>query len=301
MTDLSFVVCTRDRAAALTPCLDAIAAAARAAPGVAAELVLVDNGSTDGTGEAVRAWAAGPGAGLPVRLVREERRGLSAARNAGVAAAAGRLLAFTDDDCRPVEAYVRELLAHDAADAGPVLRGGRVELGDPADLPYTVKTEDEARTWHPGLHLGGFILGCNMAIRREGAARIGPFDERFGAGGPFRAGEDSDWMIRAHLAGIPVAYVPDMAVRHFHGRRDPAEGLALNAGYVVGEGALYAKYLARTPVLTRQLWWDVRASLRELFDPAMMSNTQLGLRHRHRVGGNVRGMLAYWRWMLRGT
>jgi len=63
---------------------------------------------------------------------------------------------------------------------------------------------------------GGFILGCNMAMQRIVFDKLGPFDERFGAGAVFKSGEDTDYVLRAYFAGIPVEYVPDMVVYHFH-------------------------------------------------------------------------------------
>src|SRR5258708_22965256 len=54
--------------------------------------------------------------------------------------AQGELLVFTDDDCRLNKEYVTEVLLYDAADIEPVLRGGRVELGDQTDLPITIRT-----------------------------------------------------------------------------------------------------------------------------------------------------------------
>ena len=71
-------------------------------------------------------------------------KGLLVARNCGIRRAQCDLFAFTDDDCRLVPNYFVDLLAHLQSDRVPTLRGGRVELGDPLDLPMTIKTDDEA-------------------------------------------------------------------------------------------------------------------------------------------------------------
>lgn len=255
---LSIIICTRNRDFAIADCLTSIEEALAEAAPVDAEIVVVDNGSTDGTSARVRAWAAQ--SRFPVNLVFEAKKGLSAARNCGTRAACGEILAFTDDDCRPALDYVQTLLRYNAEDKEPVLRGGRVELGDPADLPLTIQTNPDRLRWHRRAdstwrsHLGGGIIpGCNMVMRRQIVDRLGPFDEALGAGSVVPAGEDTDYVFRAYLAGIAIEYVPDMTVYHFHGRKDPAEGRALIRNYLLGTGALYAKYNFRHPNLRRKL------------------------------------------------
>jgi len=68
--------------------------------------------------------------------------------NVALRAAQGEILAFTDDDCRLSKDYVNDLLRHDAGDAEPVLRGGRIELGDPTDLPLTIRTTPDRIRWN---------------------------------------------------------------------------------------------------------------------------------------------------------
>jgi glycosyltransferase involved in cell wall biosynthesis len=143
---------------------------AHAAP-VDAEIVVVDNASTDNTSDVVKAWATA--CAFPVRLLFEPNKGLAVARNCGVSGSQGDLLAFTDDDCRLSPEYVVDLLRHDASDSGLILRGGRVELGDVTDLKLTVKTSRTMMQWHKRTNaarhenLGNCIVGCNMAMRRD--------------------------------------------------------------------------------------------------------------------------------------
>jgi GT2 family glycosyltransferase len=252
--------------------------------------VVVDNGSTDQTDAVIGAWAAATT--LPLRVVQRPEPGLGGARNAGIAVATGSLLAFTDDDCVLQPGYVDQLLAHYAADTQPVIRGGRVALGDPRDLPFTIKLADRPARMMRGTHPGTVVLGCNMVIPRAVLDRLGGFDERFGAGTRLRAAEDADYVYRAHLAGIAVEYVPDMAVSHFHGRRRPAEIARLNAGYALGNGALYAKHLRRG-WLIRHLGWDLRRAWAELFGGERMDRA-LGLTYRRMLMRNVQGMALYW-------
>ena len=278
----------------LKSCLDSIAASLTSVSGLSAEIVVVDNGSTDGTLDLLQRWSAD--AGSVTTIVEENRPGLARARNTGVVASRGKLLAFTDDDCRLSPNHLRDLASYDAADTEPVLRGGRVDAGDPLDLPCTLKRDstrrriDRRREPMRDVAPGGFILGCNMAMRRTVFDRLGPFDERFGAGAVFKSGEDTDYILRAYFEGIPVEYVPDMVVYHFHGRRERHQLAGLLAGYDEGNGALYAKFIWHHPELIRPLYWDIRNGLRELLG-GPKADTALDHSHLRKVSGNLRGMM----------
>jgi glycosyltransferase involved in cell wall biosynthesis len=294
---LSVIVCTRNRANAIIPCLDSIAASlAKAAP-VDAEIVVIDNGSTNDTSDLVRRWAST--CAFPVNLQLEPRKGLSIARNCGIRIARGDLLAWTDDDCRMSESYIKELLRHDAADTELVLRGGRVELGDPGDLPVTIKRIQKRTRWSRALHsarhenIGNCLLGCNMAMRRSIAERLGPFDERFGAGSGIPGGEDIDYTFRAYLAGIVIEAVPDMTVYHHHGRKQAADGAQLFRDYTIGGGALYAKYIFKNPDLCRQFYWDVKNSIRETISGKNTFMPEFGFSHKDKVIYSALGAARY--------
>src|SRR5262252_9165595 len=95
---LSVLIATRNRASAIASCLSSIAAAFANASPIEAEIVVVDNGSTDDTAAVLQAWSnAG---GVPVKPLHEPQKGKSRALNRALGAAQGEILAFTDDDCR---------------------------------------------------------------------------------------------------------------------------------------------------------------------------------------------------------
>src|SRR6266478_1631562 len=117
--DLSIIVCTKNRRDALKSCLDSIAGALSSVSGMSTEIVVVDNGSRDGTRDLLLSWAAG--ADCFTMIVEESDGGLARARNTGVAASRGKLLAFTDDDCRLSRTHLHDLVSHDSADTEPVV------------------------------------------------------------------------------------------------------------------------------------------------------------------------------------
>jgi GT2 family glycosyltransferase len=262
---LSFIVVTKNASRRLVPCLNSIAAALNRAAPLDAQILVVDNGSTDDTGIVVRNWAKTTA--IPTLAMVEPRPGKSRCLNLALRVSDGDLLAFPDDDCRLHPQYVNDLLRHDAAATELVLRGGRIELGDPTDLPYSINTSPTPKRWHISLNstrrdcIAGELAGCNMAMRRALVERLGPFDENFGPGSRMWSGDDAEYFFRAYAAGITLEYVPDMVVFHYHGRKTAEQGRALFRRYSIGWGAVHAKYLFQHYSFYRERYGDLRALL----------------------------------------
>jgi len=287
--DVSLLVCTRDRSASLAATLASIDRAVAAAPALAVEVILVDNGSRDDTPRRLAAWQPL----FPVHRLHEARPGLARARNLGLARARGRIVAMTDDDCVLHADYFPALVQAFAEVAGPAIIGGRILLGDPADLPVTVKLEDHPMTAPAGSFPGGFVMGANLAFTADVPRRVGAFDARFGAGAPFVAAEDTDFLVRAMRQDIALHYDHRFVVDHHHGRRRLDEETALLAGYGFGDGALYAKHW-RDPRIRRALARDIADLRRDLTDPV---TTHGGIRafYAFRLRHKLRGAVGYWR------
>jgi GT2 family glycosyltransferase len=164
------------------------------------EVVVADNGSPDG--EAALAGAIGGRA----RLVVVTERGAAPARNGGVAVSRGRILAFTDCDCRPepdwLEHGIRALSRSDVV-------GGRIK----------VSALDPKAPTAPEAFERVFAFDNRTYVTRKGfSATANLFCQRaaFEAIGGFRPGvsEDVDWCHRARAAGLSLAYAPAAVVGH---------------------------------------------------------------------------------------
>jgi GT2 family glycosyltransferase len=211
---LSVIIATRNRAALLAPMLRSLDAAL-ASSACPAEVIVVDNGSTDGTAAVIEHWAAGA-TGRGHLTVRQP--GKARALNAGVAAARADLLAFTDDDVEVAPAWIGEIVGFFAAHPEYAAATGRVRI-PPRVTDRAVLAQVAYYRTLPlfdrgdGLQDSTHLYGCNMAVRRAGFDRVGVFDERLGPGAS-GLHEDGDLARRLRHAGLRIAYVPGMLVYH---------------------------------------------------------------------------------------
>ncbi|WP_188973788.1 glycosyltransferase family 2 protein [Neoroseomonas lacus] len=238
MMQFSIVICTRNRAEDLAHTLRSLTRL-HIPEGIEGEVVVVDNGSTDRTPEVI----AEARRYLPFPLVSavERERGTGAGRNRGLRLARGEIIAWTDDDCRPARSWLREILSAFEADEELDLLGGRIELYDRGHLPLTIKTSRRIEVMDDATYPGAILMNCNMAQRRRLVERIGGFDVRFGAGSAMRAGEDADYVLRAHRAGCRVVYLPQIVVFHDHKRVTLEQGDAVVRNYHFSDSALLMK------------------------------------------------------------
>jgi len=259
--ETSIIICTRNRAGTLRNLLASLLKLDSDQP-QSLEIVLVDNGSTDETRKLVLDFKRR--AQFSVTYVFEGRRGVSAAKNAGIAASQGKVLLFTDDDCIvPPNWLTQARASFDAKDSHCIV-GGRVERYNPTDAPVTIKTSLEPEILRGCTALPGFLHGCNLAIGRDVFESVGLFDVRFGPGTRLRASEESDLIYRALKQDIPVRYDPNFFVFHNHGRSRPSEVRRIRNAYSVANGALAAKYLLAGEVdLAKVSYWSVRSQVRD--------------------------------------
>lgn len=275
---LTLVICTANRARDLAFTLQAMRRLRRPA-GWTVQLIVVDNGSTDDT-PAVLA-AAAPDLPFDLEVVQGAKPGLAAARNAGMAQARGDIIAWTDDDCIPPEDWLEKLVRHFEQDPALDVLGGQVRLFNPSHYPMTVKLDTMPKVMEAQQFPGDFLLGCNMAFRRSVPARIGAFDDRFGAGAPLRAAEDTDFLHRALTNGCRIAYQPDVLLYHNHGRVTHDQVMRLRRSYNYADGAFLMKcLLAGERMAPRWMYWRLAALFARVLRPpawltARRDNTRL--------------------------
>jgi GT2 family glycosyltransferase len=195
------------------------------------EVILVDDGSTDATPQIGSAF---PG----IRYVRHPANlGLSAARNTGIAAATGEIIAFTDADCRADEDWLHHLV-------GSMLESDFAGMGGPNLLPPDDSPVAAAVMASPGgpAHVmlsdrqAEHIPGCNMAFFRKVLEEIGGFDPVFR-----KAGDDVDLCWRLQQAGYRIGFAPSAFVWHYR-RSTVGAYLRQQRGYGESEALLVRKH-----------------------------------------------------------
>jgi glycosyltransferase involved in cell wall biosynthesis len=290
MQYVSVVLCTLNGEKKLPKVVHSIYSAACRSLSADVELIIVNNGSTDKSLDVAHSLAND--APITVQVLSEMAKGLSRARNHGIKASRGEIIVFIDDDCEWAPNYLEVLLQNYSDDTRTAIHGGRVELGDPGDLPLTIKTEGRREVYDGSRHPGGFVHGCNFVVPRAVFEKIGLFDENFGVGALFRGGDDAEFVYRAFKAGVLILYIPDLVIYHYHGRKKKSDILKLNWSYQIGNGALHAKHGFSDGLLLRNSYYNARNSLLEIvggpkFDPI------LGISHWQIVIPQIMGIGLY--------
>lgn len=234
------------------------------------ELVVVDQSREPDPGLADLAAARG----VQLRYEWSPDRGLSRARNRGLAVATGELVALTDDDVLVDRSWLGDVVEELAAQGPRCLVTGAVRPGAPeapgAWAPSTI-TEPEPREWRGDSDIDP-LYPCNLALWRSAWEEVGPFDERLGAGTALPAAEDNDYGYRALRAGYTIAYRPHLGVTH-RAWRDEGALTSLMHGYGMGQGGFYAKHIqAGDRFIRRRARRDLVGHLRRAGVLAMKGN-----------------------------
>jgi glycosyltransferase involved in cell wall biosynthesis len=276
---VTVIIATHNRAGKLRETLEALLAQ-KTPDALAWEILVVDNGSTDGTLEVFRSLAMqAPGR---FRYVSEPRPGKSRALNAGIAVARGAVIALTDDDVSPAADWVATaatVLDRRGADGA----GGRIlprweahvpswllgsnrlldalaimEFDEPAMLPVPAGSYPQ-------------VWGANMVWRRSALVAAGGFDTRLGPVGAKRyCAEDVDIVRRMLEAGRIVAYDPALTVYHRVSRARLRRAYFRRLMWHMGEGEALA---ATDPPIGRSVLgvppWRLRRLARLAVDSSL--------------------------------
>lgn len=211
--ELTVLLASHDRRDVILDCLEAFAR--QLLPPGTLEIVVVDDGSRDGSPERIEALVPA----LPLKLVRQANAGAAAARNAGLPHARGRYLLLVNDDTVPFpDTAARHLAAHRELDDPRAIVLGTFE--QPAAELENALVRVLERTplvfgyplHEPGAVLGGeHLYTCNASLRTEALREAGGFDERFPC-----YGEDTELGLRLERAGYRVHYRPEARALHRH-------------------------------------------------------------------------------------
>ena len=223
MIRLSLIIATYNRAEQLMVTLDSVARQSAAAE--MWECVVVDNNSKDDTAERVAAFAAAHPT-LNIRYVFEGVQGLSAARNAGIRASVGEIVAFIDDDERIVPEFIEVYIHLFDTQANASSAGGKIIAEYPSGRPAWMSRYSEEPIANP-MDFGEKVSlfpshripgGGNMAIRRKVLDEVGYFNPKLGrTGNRLIGGEESDLFERLRQQGMLCYYAPRAVMYHIIG------------------------------------------------------------------------------------
>ncbi|HEX6899182.1 MAG TPA: glycosyltransferase [Thermoanaerobaculia bacterium] len=234
---ISVVVCTYNGERTIAGCCEALARLDY--PDY--EVIVVDDGSTDRTAEIAR--------GFGFRLISTENRGLSSARNMGMLASTGEIIAYTDDDATPDPHWLTYL-------AWSFLTTDHAAVGGPNVPPPGSGLVADCVAHAPGgpVHVllsdtvAEHVPGCNLAVRRRCLEEIGGFDPRYRA-----AGDDVDVCWRLQERGWTIGFNPAAMV--WHHRRDSLRAYwKQQRGYGRAEALLEQKWPEKYNAVGHLTW-----------------------------------------------
>jgi glycosyltransferase involved in cell wall biosynthesis len=238
---VSVVVCSYNGAATLRECLDSLMRLDYADY----EVILVDDGSTDGTREIAKEFPQ-------VFYHYQANQGLSVARNVGAQMASGEIIAYTDSDCVADEHWLLYLVQ--------AMRDQNVEaIGGPNVTPASDGWIAKCIAASPGnpSHVmlddqhAEHVPGCNLAIRRTTLLGMGGFDPQFR-----QAGDDVDLCWRLLDADLPIGYAPGAMVWH-HRRATVSAFIKQQKGYGRSEAMVHFKHPQRCSSFGRSSWHGI--------------------------------------------
>jgi glycosyltransferase involved in cell wall biosynthesis len=254
---LSVILCTLNRAELLQEAL--LSLIGQDFPQSDYEIVVVDNGSTDRTAEAVRELQDR----APIRYVREERMGLCIARNTGWQAARGRIIAFFDDDARARPGWLAAIRDAFGRNPGIGVVGGRVDpIWQGVRPPWLADAISGSLTildWGPSEKIikdirCTWLAGANMAVPKALLTEIGGFHPWLD-----RAGKNllssGDVFLQKELMrrGYQCLYVPTIAIEHLVPSSRLGQDWFLRRFYWQGVSDAVMQLIEQSPSLAKRM------------------------------------------------
>ena len=225
---ISAIICTHNREQYLGAAIDSLLAQTLDSY----EIIVVDNASTDGSADIVKARlddaqepSEGSWEGSRVRYVYEPKLGLSIARNTGANEARGQILAYLDDDAEASRGWLAELVKVFDTQEKVAIAGGKITLIWPPQAKPPRWLSDELSGSLGAYDLGDEVVyiqrpsltprGLNYAVRKQFLQDVGGFDPHLGRVGKNLLSNEEQQLTRIALdQGWQVAYVPTALVAH---------------------------------------------------------------------------------------
>jgi len=293
LNQASIIVCTVDRLTDLGLCLESLQ---RFRPAIA-DILVVNNGPHFAAVEEVAKRH-------DARAITEPQRGVSRARNAGIRAAKGNILAFLDDDSVADPNWLPLLLTpfrdpQVLAVAGSILAQ---TLADPvsrafddlhrAQFPESQQTLEGNAEKNSFPMRAALVGNANMAIRREAFDRFGCFDTRLGRGTRIGSGEEPDLFLRVLLGRAKIVVEPRARILH----RPSTEWRAVRR-WAFQSGcahtAILTKYFLHEPGLRREILRYAASRLRRRPKPSASAPAKFKVPRFSLVLGSLYGPIAF--------
>jgi len=270
---VTVVVPTRNDRRVIARCLDAVVG--QDYPGPQPEVIVVDNGSTDGTPKVLARYAD------RVTILDERRPGVSWARNAAIEVARGEWIAFTDADCVPRPDWLRTLVDAGRRHEGVTFVGGRIAALPPANAiaRFSENLFDQRRSIEQ--ERPASFISANLLARREALVACGMFNP------DYPRGQDTELAWRSqHRFGARIAYCDEAVVEH----RNPSSIRALihkawqhgrGSSRLLGEFQAFHGRSLRTRMRQTKPYTDLLRSMRALLPlPRRLGGTDRPLAER---------------------
>jgi hypothetical protein len=255
---LTVVVCTRNRAGFLRLAVESVLRQMRSD----AEILIVDNASTDETADVAAEWARQHPC---LRVYREPELGLSAARNSALRLARGKYVVFLDDDAQAEPGWLVQYASLFGNPPAPELggAGGSVFPWYDAPLPRWVRPEANRFDWSDRPQVfkpRGGPWGCNFAVHRERALKLGGFNTALGRkGSGLGAHEESELFEKFKQTEWSFWWLPEARIRHHVAVRRLTFAAQCRGAFCNGRSAALYRLRLRRPGVHQMLFRAARA------------------------------------------
>lgn len=269
------------------------------------EVIVVDNGSTDGSVDGIKAYAEKYGR---LRLVEAQGNfGVAGGRNIGVEVAKGAILAFLDADGRATEDWLPNALVAMNQDprvgaVAPLVLMGSGDVINGAGSFIDDSGHGRDRFWGESLALRqadlsriagtpcDYPMGCGMVVRRPGLERIWPLDESL-----LKWHDDTELGIRVKRLGYRTVFWPQSRVLHQPGHSDPARREVRHVESELARFRLLLKYYSNLRFVTSLLYYVVHALSGARKNPELKSAAKVLLHDLRSAWPAARKIRRQWR------